>query len=85
MAKISTYSLDTNLTGTEKLLASADTTLDTVNIQLSDANAFVWKNVAKVANAAAKAALTPSVGWLVFQQDTQELYIYKTSGWVKII
>jgi hypothetical protein len=85
MAKISTYAVDTNLTGNEKLLGSADTTLDTVNVTVSGIANYTWNNPNKVANQAARLALTPQVGWIVFQQDTQELYIYKTAGWVKIV
>lgn len=84
MAKISTYTKDTDLAGTELLLAS-NTDLSTVNIQLSAAKDYMYKNTFSVANAAARTALTVSPGALCFQADTENLYIKKTSGWVLVI
>ena len=85
MAKISSYDLDTALTGGEKLLASANSTLDTVNVLLSDAVYFSWKNIPKVANQSARLALTPSVGWFVYQLDNDHVYLYKSTGWAQVI
>jgi hypothetical protein len=84
MAKISSYIKDTDLTGTE-LLLSSNADLSTVNIQLSAAKDYVYKNTFSVANTAARTALTVSPGALCFQADTENLYIKKTSGWVLVI
>jgi hypothetical protein len=84
MAKISSYIKDTDLTGAE-LLLSSNADLSTVNIQLSALKDYVYKNTFSVANAAARVALTVSIGALCFQADTENLYIKKTSGWVLVI
>jgi hypothetical protein len=84
MAKISSYTKDTDLTGTE-LLLSSNSDLSTVNIQLSALRDYVYKNTYSVANATARLALTVSPGAMCFQADTENLYIKKTSGWVLVI
>lgn len=84
MAKISTYSLDSLITGAEKLLASNDSAT-TVNILVSALRDYVNKNPYSVANEAARLALTVNPGAQVFQVDTEALYIKKTSGWVLIV
>lgn len=84
MAKISSYTKDTDLAGSE-LLLSSNTDLSTVNIQLSALKDYVYKNTFSVANSTARLALVVSIGALCFQLDTEVLYIKKTAGWVIII
>ena len=84
MAKISSYTKDTDLTGTE-LLLSSNSDSSTVNIQLSTLRDYVYKNTYSVANATARLALSVSPGAMCFQADTENLYIKKTSGWVLVI
>ena len=66
-------------------MLSSNADLSTVNIQLSALKDYVYKNTFSVANAAARTALTVSIGALCFQTDTENLYIKKTSGWVLVI
>ena len=87
MGNINSYTVDTALVGTEKLLmsntpaggATDNTTVDAVAVYTFGAGA------PKVTQAQRLAIVSPVLGQMVYQTDaTEGTYQYKSTGWVAL-